>query len=297
MNISPPSLKANRLEDDVAQANSHPGAGYCPSNTEDGTGRFGLLHRLGWLPLYPLVLLFTILLKLKNRALATEDRYLEHQVEFFGFSRRLQDLLGREFMPVSDKFHKYRQSLSEYALSGTHGSHARVLDVATGCGFQAKALKAAGASEVLAIDYVQERLDEARRVCAGDGITFVRMDAARLAFPDAAFHATVVSCALHDMPKGIKTRAIAEMVRVTLPGGNVVIFEPRTIRSPLLGSVLGLVGEALDESINMRDYIMDDLNPILAEQGLELVEEQNVFVFGILNIKLCRRSDLAGSAD
>jgi SAM-dependent methyltransferase len=252
------------------------------------TEGLSLLFRFGWLLLYPLVLMFTAFMKIKNRNLAKDDRYLTHQIEFFSFSRRIQQRLGHEYLRPSDKFYKIRPILNEYAFSGTDGRLLKMLDVATGCGYQAKALKDAGASEVIGIDVVPERLDEARELFGREGITFIEMDAAELTFSDDYFDATVVSCALHDMPTRIKRSVIAEMVRVTKPQGNVVIFEPRTFRSKPIGFFLGLIGELLDESINMKEFVMDDLNPVLKELGLELVEEQNVFVLKLLNIKLCR---------
>lgn len=227
-------------------------------------------------------------MKIKNRNLAKDGRYLRHQIEFFSFSRRLQQRLGREYLHPTDKFYMVRQILNVFAFSGKDGRHLKMLDVATGCGFQAKALKDAGAGEVIGIDVVPERVDEARRLFGHDGITFVEMDAADLTFSDGYFDATVVSCALHDMPTLIKRRAIAEMVRVTKPQGNVVIFEPRTFKSKPIGFFLGLIGELLDESINFKEFVMDDLNSVLDEHGLELVAEQNVYVFKLLNIKLCR---------
>jgi len=248
----------------------------------------GFAHRFGWLPLFPIVLVFTAVLKFKNRKRANDKRYLEHQVEFFSFAKRLQSRLGYEFLRPSDKFYKQRGILNDYALAGQNHQHVRVLDVATGCGFQAKALRDAGSSEVYGIDIVAERINEANQLFDCDGICFIRMDAAKLAFPDNSFDSTTISCALHDMPTQIKRQVIAEMVRVTRPLGSVVIFEPRTIGNSTLGYVLGMVGEILDESINMREYVMDDLNSILEEHGLQLIDEQNVFLFKMLNIKHCR---------
>jgi ubiquinone/menaquinone biosynthesis C-methylase UbiE len=164
----------------------------------------------------------------------------------------------------------------------------KMLDIATGCGFQAKALRDAGAHEVVGIDVVPERVNEARQLFGCDGISFMEMDAANLAFSSNYFDATVISCALHDMPARIRRSVIAEMVRVTKPQGNVVIFEPRTFKSRPIGFVLGLVGEMLDESISIKEFVMEDLNPVLEELGLEIVAERNVFVVNLLNIKLCR---------
>jgi SAM-dependent methyltransferase len=247
-----------------------------------------LLHRFGWLPLYPLVFVFTAVVKFKNRKLATDENYMRHQMEFFGFSRRLQDRFGRDFLAPSDKFVQQRPIINQYALSGQDGWPFKVLDVATGCGFQAMSLKEAGAQEVCAIDIVAERVQQACKSYGNRGITFARMDAAHMTYATDSFDAAVISCALHDMPTKTKRAVLSEMVRVVRTGGNVVIFEPRTFASAPVGFLLGLLGELLDESLNIQEYVMDDLNPVLAELGLELVEEQNVSTFKLLNIKHCR---------
>lgn len=248
----------------------------------------GLHYRLGWLPMYPLVLIFTAAMKLKNRRLANDDRYVEHQVAFFSFSERVQRWLGRDYFHPSDKFHNQRPILTEYAFADLDTGPLRMLDIATGCGFQAKALGDAGAMEVCGIDIVSGRVRAARRLFGQEAMSFIQMDATSLAFPDNCFDATTVSVALHDMPTTTKEKAIAEMVRVTKSQGNVVIFEPRTFRNKLVGFGLGLVGELLDESLNIQEFVMHDLNPILEAQGLELVREQNTFVLDLLNIKQCR---------
>jgi len=243
-------------------------------------------YKFGWILLFPIVLSTTILLKLKNRKLANDEKYIEHQIEYFSFFKGIQNRLGLDHLIGTDKFHKLRPIVVEYAFLRDGVEPLSVLDVATGFGFQAKALKEAGASDVYGIDIVPERIRGAKQLHEADGITFEVMDAANLRFPDDHFDCTTISAALHDMPHCTKRKVIAEMIRVTKPNGSIVILEPRTFKNRFIGLILGIAGELLDESLNIKDYVMEDLNPLLEEKGLEIVRDENHSL--ILNIKLCR---------
>lgn len=100
----------------------------------------------------------------------------------------------------------------------------KVLDVATGTGAQALAFARRG-YDVTAIDLVSEMLAVAKRKRGSGAVRFEQMDATQLSLPDAAFDVTTISFGLHDMPATIRERVLAEMVRVTRPGGSVVVVD------------------------------------------------------------------------
>lgn len=271
----------SRYSDNVVPI--QPEAGFA---AEDQADRINTFYKFGWVPFFPLILAITAILKSKNRKLATDDKYLEHQIEFFSFFKGIQSRLGLQDLIGTDKFHKLRPLVAQYALYGLEGRSHRMLDVATGYGFQAEALKESGVNQVEAIDIVPERIRGAIQLHGHTGINFHLMDAARLRFPDDQFDSTVVSAALHDMPKRIKRSVLEEMIRVTKPEGNIVILEPRTFKNRWIGFILGTVGELLDESLNIREFVMDDLNTILQELDLDIIKDENHCQ--VLNIKLCR---------
>ena len=99
----------------------------------------------------------------------------------------------------------------------------RILDLAAGTGASSVVLARAGA-EVVAADFSPGMIAEGRRR-HGDipGITFVEADATALPFDDDEFDTVTISYGLRNVhePK----RAIAEMLRVTKPGGRIVICE------------------------------------------------------------------------
>ncbi|HEX2012180.1 MAG TPA: class I SAM-dependent methyltransferase [Roseateles sp.] len=97
---------------------------------------------------------------------------------------------------------------------------ARVLDVGCGTGHLAGVLAAdAGMAEVHAIDLAPVYIEHARRHYPQRGISFQVGDACAIDHPDAHFDAALAMLVLHFVPQA--ERAIAEMCRVTRPGGTV----------------------------------------------------------------------------
>lgn len=109
----------------------------------------------------------------------------------------------------------------------------RILDLAAGTGTSSAALAAHGA-DVVAADFSNGMLDVGRTRHAGnDRIEFVWADATELPFADNSFDAATISFGLRnvDRPKV----ALAEMLRVTKPGGRVVICEFSTPAAAIRG--------------------------------------------------------------
>lgn len=97
------------------------------------------------------------------------------------------------------------------------------LDVATGTGFTAFAL-APSCREVVAVDFTPAMLEEARRLRHARGITNVTFclgDAEALPFRSGVFHVVTCRHAAHHFPA--LDKALAEMARVTRPGGRVIL--------------------------------------------------------------------------
>src|SRR5215213_8382693 len=121
---------------------------------------------------------------------------------------------------------RWRERAVELAAVGP-GS--RALDVATGTGDLAVALRAAGA-EVVGCDFSEEMLERARR--KEPSAHFEWADALALPYGDDSFDAATVGFGARnfsDLGKGL-----AEMARVVRPGGRVVILEITTPQKPPL---------------------------------------------------------------
>jgi demethylmenaquinone methyltransferase / 2-methoxy-6-polyprenyl-1,4-benzoquinol methylase len=100
------------------------------------------------------------------------------------------------------------------------GPGRRVLDVAAGTGTSGMALTRRGA-DVVACDVSQGMLSVGRR--RHPGMRFVAGDGRRLPFADGSFDAVTISFGLRNIAD--PERALAEMLRVTRPGGRLVVCE------------------------------------------------------------------------
>jgi demethylmenaquinone methyltransferase/2-methoxy-6-polyprenyl-1,4-benzoquinol methylase len=108
----------------------------------------------------------------------------------------------------------------------------RILDLAAGTGTSSVPLARAGA-EVVAADFSPGMLAVGRRKHAAlTNLSFVEADATALPFDDNAFDAVTISFGLRNVVEPQK--ALAEMFRVTKPGGRIVITEFSTPPNPLM---------------------------------------------------------------
>ena len=122
--------------------------------------------------------------------------------------------------------HRWRERAADLARVGP-GSAA--LDVATGTGDLAVELARRGA-EVTGMDFAPAMLELARR--KAPGLAFEEGDALRLRHADGSFDAVTVGFGARNFSD--LDRGLAEMARVTRPGGRVVVLEITTPQKPPL---------------------------------------------------------------
>jgi SAM-dependent methyltransferase len=107
----------------------------------------------------------------------------------------------------------------------------RALDAGTGAGALAIAL-APLVREVVAVDLVPELLEEARRRAAAyPNVRFVEGDITALEFPAASFDLACSLRTLHHLPR--PELAVAELARVTHPGGRILVVDQLAPLDPL----------------------------------------------------------------
>jgi len=120
----------------------------------------------------------------------------------------------------------------------------RVLDVGTGAGVLALAV-APFVREVVGVDLVPELLAAARRDAPANA-TFVEGDAEKLPFETAEFDVVACRRTLHHVRR--PELAIAEIARVTAPGGRVLVNDQIAPVDPLAGIELDRFERARDPS-------------------------------------------------
>ena len=141
----------------------------------------------------------------------------------------------------------------------------RVLDLAAGTGASSLALARSGA-EVVAADFSPGMIAEGRRRHGSvPGLTFVEADATALPFEDDEFDAVTMSFGLRNVDE--PRQALAELLRVTKPGGRLAICEfshpPKRAFAELYGfynaRMLPLVARAISSNAEAYDYLNESI--------------------------------------
>jgi demethylmenaquinone methyltransferase/2-methoxy-6-polyprenyl-1,4-benzoquinol methylase len=144
--------------------------------------------------------------------------------QMFGSIAPVYDLLNHLLSLNIDKLWR-RKTTRLVPPSGD----AAILDCCTGTGDLALAYHkvTGGKTPIVAADFCHPMLvrgvAKAARRGAGEHVRFLEADAQRLPFPDDTFQITTVAFGLRNVTD--TNRGIAEMTRVTRPGGRVAILE------------------------------------------------------------------------
>lgn len=147
----------------------------------------------------------------------------------------------------------------------------RVLDVGAGTGAFAFAL-APRVREVVALDR-DEAMAERARETAPANVEVVVGDAEHLAFDDFSFDLTVTARTLHHTPR--PELLIAELARVTRPGGTLLVVDQLAPVDPLAAFELNRFERARDATTT-RVLSDGDLRALFDANGLVLRRERIV---------------------
>jgi len=147
----------------------------------------------------------------------------------------------------------------------------RLLDLAAGTGTSSVPFAAAGA-HVVPCDFSQGMLRVGKR--ARPELDFTAGDATRLPFADATFDAVTISFGLRNVVE--PRRALAEMLRVTRPGGRLVVCEfshptwaPfRTLYVEYLMRALPPVARAVSSNPEAYVYLAESIRAWPDQRGL-----------------------------
>ena len=145
--------------------------------------------------------------------------------------RAMFDRIARVYDPINavmtaGMHQRWRERAAGLAAVPRDG---RALDVATGTGDLAIALRSRGA-QVVGSDFAENMLELARQ--KAPDITFEQGNALQLPYPDDSFDAATVGFGARNFSD--LGRGLAEMARVVRPGGRVVVLEITTPQRPPL---------------------------------------------------------------
>jgi SAM-dependent methyltransferase len=152
-----------------------------------------------------------------------------------------------------------------------HGEE-RALDAGTGAGALAFAL-APHVREVVGVDRVPELLARAReRAAAYGNVAFVEADITKLPFEDSSFDLAATLRTLHHVPR--PELVIAELVRVTRPGGVVVVIDQIAPVDPLAALAVDRFERARDPG-HARLLPEINLRHLFEANGLVLIRQRH----------------------
>lgn len=146
----------------------------------------------------------------------------------------------------------------------------RALDVGTGAGALALAF-APFVREVVGIDPVPELLELARQRATPNS-EFVEGDGTALLFPDGEFDLSGTHRTLHHVVR--PERIVAELARVTRPGGHVLVVDQRAPDNPAEAAALHEFETVRDPS-HTRLLTAADLRELFAANRLALLRERH----------------------
>ncbi|WP_244894615.1 bifunctional demethylmenaquinone methyltransferase/2-methoxy-6-polyprenyl-1,4-benzoquinol methylase UbiE [Agreia pratensis] len=141
----------------------------------------------------------------------------------------------------------------------------RILDLAAGTGTSSAALAAKGA-HVIAADFSPGMIEVGKRQQAGNrNVEFVQADGMDLPFADDEFDAVTISFGLRNIVD--PHVALAELYRVTKPGGRIVICEfskppAKLVRSgyfTYLNKVMPTLVKLASSNAEAYDYLGDSI--------------------------------------
>jgi ubiquinone/menaquinone biosynthesis C-methylase UbiE len=166
--------------------------------------------------------------------MAEETKIEEVRARFGATAERVAEHAGQQIETVREQL---------WTFVAPRGDE-RALDVGTGAGTLALAL-APLVREVVGADVVTELLDRAR-ANAPANVSFVEGDATQLAFETGSFDLVCTRRTLHHIAR--PERAIAELTRVTAPGGRVFVDDQIAPADPLAALELDRFERARDPS-------------------------------------------------
>ena len=198
-------------------------------------------------------------------------RRYDHQVEvlFTGTA----DAMRRQALPPL-----------KAALAGRDLRRARVLDVACGTGrFLGSLKQALPRLPAVGLDLSAPYLAEARRHLGWAGwLDLIEGNAEALPFEDGAFDAVTCIYLFHELPEKARARVAAELVRVTRPGGAVILVDSlQTGDVPAFDGLLEFFPAAFHEPY-YRTYTRADLPALFTPAGADLRSSTPAFMSTVM---------------
>ena len=168
-----------------------------------------------------------------------------------------------------------------------------VLEIATGPGLLAKHV-AGVTKRMIAIDYSEGMIAEAKKGKYPPNLTFEVADAAALPYEDHSFDAVLIANALHVMPEPEK--ALSEIERVLRPDGILIapnfVGHKGTLISRIWSKILQIAGISFDHQWSAGEY-----QDFLRQNGWEIQHSQEMQArIAIVYVECVRKQEEANGS-
>lgn len=181
--------------------------------------------------------------------------------------------------------HLWRKKLVELSLAKTGD---KVLDCATGTGDLAIAFKkiVGTTGQVTGTDFCADMLETAPNKAKNQklNISFEQADVTQLQYPEKKYDIVSISFGIRNVSDPVK--ALAEMGRVTKPGGRVMVLEFGQMQTPIVKNLYNLYSEKILPKIGglvtgqkeAYDYLQKSSAAFPCRDGfLDLMKKSNCF--------------------
>lgn len=220
----------------------------------------------------------------------TEKEHVEVVKDIFSTITDRYDFLNH-FLSLRQDIAWRRFTVKKMVFQNT----GRFLDVACGtCDLAVYAALRYPKIKVTGLDFVQEMLDMGKKKTEEKGlkdrIDLVRGDACLLPFPDSSFDIAGIAFGIRNIPD--KKKALSEMARVVVPGGQVMVLEMAFTRNWFssilyyfyLNYILPVLARRFSKNYGAYHYLADSImNFPGPKEFTRLMEEA-----GIRDIKVYR---------
>ena len=133
-------------------------------------------------------------------------------------------------------------------------------------------------ARLVGVDLSPDYVAHARKSIKHRDLSLLVGNGEALEFPDESFDAVTSTFLFHELPRRVRRRVVAEMVRVCKPGGLVVIADATQERDAgELGPLLHAFHRSLHEPF-FEDHLEDPIEDYVAAQGVAVRRVEQAYV-------------------